>query len=310
MQFIFNESTMMEDMQNSTFENPSNQADNKFVETYLKECIQEILNLSDNEIVSFIGFTCNASREVKMDKPMLVTPSGLVIYPAPSKKDYVHRNMAAATLLYFIADKEGISIEEAQSYYAVPFEDIFKDAIIKFLNDLTKKKGWVRLNPGITRRGENAYAVFPDTITKYQQNVIEDFVENLQMGGTETLIIHYKSKSYVIPLFLTDDKSEWMDMYTIWRGIGLTPSSLKIFERYMKRPKTIDEYAEKNTYTFTVIHPNDSASYESIEAYSMAQANLLAHKKWPKCYIRELKEQPVEKAQTEIDLTQFAGGTK
>lgn len=170
----------------------------------IQKAYDKLRRAKDKDILSLVGQTdWKIVNDVIMNRAMFVTPTGEIV-AAKSNKG-THDRFPEDLILYVSGLPE--NEEPTDPFY---FEQVTYD----LLRDLTRLKGWIRLNGGSNAVEERCYAVLTDwnegRPTNTQLYVLEDFINMAYDNNREYVIIFFgeggiDSKTFYFNQYMPED---------------------------------------------------------------------------------------------------------
>ena len=160
----------------------------------IQKAYDELRRAKDKDILSLVGQTdWKIVNDVIMNRAMFVAPSGEIIAAKSSKG--THDRFPEDLILYVSGLPE--NEEPTDPFY---FEQVTYD----LLRDLTRLKGWIRLNGGSNAVEERCYAVLTDwnegRPTNAQLYVLEDLINMAYDNNREYVIIFLRGCSTMVSM--------------------------------------------------------------------------------------------------------------
>jgi len=170
----------------------------------IQKAYDKLRRAKDKDILSLVGQTdWKIVNDVIMNRAMFVAPSGEIVAAKSSKG--THDRFPEDLILYVSGLPE--NEEPTDPFY---FEQVTYD----LLRDLTRLKGWIRLNGGSNAVEERCYAVLTDwnegRPTNTQLYVLEDFINMAYDNNREYVIIFFgeggiDSKTFYFNQYMPED---------------------------------------------------------------------------------------------------------
>lgn len=186
----------------------------------IQKAYDKLRRAKDKEILSLVEHTdWKIVNNIIMNRAMFVAPNGEIV-AAKSNKG-THERLPE-DLIYIVS---GIDEEPTDPFY---FEQVTYD----LLRDLTRLKGWIRLNGGSNAVEERCYAVLTDwnegRPTNTQLYVFEDFVNMAYDNNKEYVIVFFgeggaEAKTFYFNQYMPEDVMRIVKRYytsgRIYEGI-------------------------------------------------------------------------------------------
>lgn len=170
----------------------------------IQKAYDKLRRAKDKDILSLVGQTdWKIVNDVIMNRAMFVAPSGEIVAAKSSKG--THDRFPEDLILYVSGLPE--NEEPTDPFY---FEQVTYD----LLRDITRLKGWIRLNGGSNAVEERCYAVLTDwnegRPTNTQLYVLEDFINMAYDNNREYVIIFFgeggiDSKTFYFNQYMPED---------------------------------------------------------------------------------------------------------
>ena len=170
----------------------------------IQKAYDKLRRAKDKDILSLVGQTdWKIVNDVIMNRAMFVVPSGEIVAAKSSKG--THDRFPEDLILYVSGLPE--NEEPTDPFY---FEQVTYD----LLRDLTRLKGWIRLNGGSNAVEERCYAVLTDwnegRPTNTQLYVLEDLINMAYDNNREYVIIFFgeggiDSKTFYFNQYMPED---------------------------------------------------------------------------------------------------------
>ena len=197
----------------------------------IQKAYDKLRRAKDKDILSLVGQTdWKIVNDVIMNRAMFVAPSGEIIAAKSSKG--THDRFPEDLILYVSGLPE--NEEPTDPFY-------FEQVIYDLLRDLTRLKGWIRLNGGSNAVEERCYAVLTDwnegRPTNAQLYVLEDLINMAYDNNREYVIIFFgeggiDSKTFYFNQYMPED---------IMRIVKRYYTSGRIYESFKARRRGLNE---------------------------------------------------------------------